>query len=58
MHEIIEGFFDYINDNNLSVKTLEDDAVEEIVVRFLEDILTSNKYYALTYSKRSKILTE
>lgn len=58
MHEIIEGFFDYINDNSLSVKSLEDDEVEDIVVRLLEDILTSNKYYALTYSKKSKILTE
>ena len=58
MHEVIEEFFYYINDNSLSVKTLEDDDIEKIVIKILENILSSSKYYIFTYSKKYKILTE
>lgn len=58
MHEVIEEFFDYVSDNSLSLKTMEDDEIENIVLKILERILTSSKYYIFTYSKKYKILTE
>ena len=58
MHEVIEEFFDYVNENNISLKTIEDNEIEDIVLKLLERILTSSKYYIFTYSKKYKILTE
>lgn len=57
MHEVIEAFFDYINENSLSVKNLEDEKIEEIVLKILDEILASSKYYIFTYSKKYRILT-
>ena len=30
MHEVIEEFFDYVSDNSLSLKTMEDDEIENV----------------------------
>ena len=58
MHEVIENFFDYINDNGLNIKNIEDDNIEEIVSKIINNILSSSKYYIFTYSKKYIMLTD
>ena len=58
MHEIIDEFFDYINQNNIDVKKIEKNELETIIDRIVIEKLNLAKYYKFTYSSRFMILTK
>ncbi len=57
MHEVIDSFFEYIDENNIDIKQIEKDKIREIVNLIIDNILNSSKYYIFISSKKYIILT-
>ena len=58
MHEIIDEFFEYINKNNIDIKSIDVNKIENIIDNIVNEKLNLSKYYKFTYSTRFIILTK
>lgn len=58
MHEIIDGFFAYIDENGLNIHILEEEKIINIVEEILNKTLGISKYYILSSSAKFRSLTK
>ena len=57
MHEVIDLFFEYLEENDLDLKSISDEKVEEIVNKIINQILQTSRYYIFTSSAKFKVMT-
>ena len=57
MHEVIDMFFKYIDDNNINIKQFSDDEILKIVNKIIEELLESTKYYVFSSTAKFRLLT-
>ena len=57
MHEVIDEFFESINEQRLSLKKLEDKEIEEILDKIINDKLKLNKNYIFNSTPKYIVLT-
>lgn len=57
MHEVIDTFFNQINDQNLSVKEITDEQILQIVSKIVQELLETSRYYIFTSSAKFRLLT-
>jgi ATP-dependent helicase/nuclease subunit B len=57
MHEVIDEFFEVIEEKKLSVKNLDEDLVQKIVDEIIENVLEMSKYYIFSSTAKFKVLT-
>ena len=58
MHEIINLFFEELNTNNLNIKNIQDNEIEEIVDKIINEKLEDNKYYIFNANQKYKLLVK
>ena len=58
MHEIIDEFFEIIDNKNLNIKEITEEEVQEIVKKIIEDTLEMSKYYVFSSTAKFKNLTK
>lgn len=57
MHDVIDSFFGKIQDENISIKEIEDDELERIIKEIIEEKLKLSKNYIFTSSAKFRTLT-
>ncbi len=57
MHEVIDAFFQFVDENELDIKTISEVQVEKIVYQILDEILQTSRYYLFTSSAKFRLLT-
>ena len=57
MHDVIDAFFEKIQDENINVKQIEDEELERIVKEIIESKLKLNKNYIFTSTAKFRVLT-
>lgn len=57
MHEVIDAFFQYLEDEEVELKKLTDEQIEYIVNKIIDEILQTSKYYIFTSSAKFKLMT-
>lgn len=57
MHEVIEVFFDELKEENIDIKSINDEKIEEIVVRIINELFQTSKYYIFSSTAKFKILS-
>lgn len=57
MHEVIDTFFEYLDEKNIDVKQIENEKIKEIVNIIIDNILSTTKYYIFYASKKYIILS-
>ena len=57
MHDIIDGFFDRLQEENIKVKEIEDEKIDEIVDEILEEKLGLKQNYIFTSIPKYRILS-
>ena len=57
MHEIIDEFFELVEDEKLDIKTISREEIEQIVQKIISDTLEMSKYYAFTSTAKFRNLT-
>ena len=57
MHEVIDMFFKYVDDNSKNIREIEDEEILKIVRKIVNDLLTMNKYYIFNASAKYRLLT-
>lgn len=58
MHDVIDSFFNNINENSYNLKELSDEQIKEIVDEIIEEKLGLNKNFIFTSSAKYKALSE
>ena len=58
MHEVIDEFFEHINTNNLSPKTIDDSVEKNIVNQIIDNKLLTNRYKLLTFTPKYIALSQ
>lgn len=58
MHDVIDTFFNNINENSYNLKELTDEQIKEIVNEIIEEKLGLNKNFIFTSSAKYKALSE
>ena len=56
MHDIIDSFFARLDEQEINIKQITDEEIEEIVTEIIQDKLNLNKNYIYTVSAKYKIL--
>lgn len=56
MHDIIDSFFARLDEQEINIKQITDEEIEEIVTEIVQDKLNLNKNYIYTVSAKYKIL--
>ena len=57
MHEVIDLFFEELKNNNIDIKNIEDEDVENIVVKIIDELFKTSKYYVFSSTSKFKILS-
>ncbi len=57
MHEVIDEFFTRIQNNNVNLKNIDEEKIEEIVDQIINELLQSSKYYIFSSTSKYKILS-
>lgn len=57
MHEIIDSFFTYLDENDLNISMLDDEKIIQIIENILNKTLGISKYYILSSTAKFKSLT-
>ena len=57
MHEIIDEFFEMIEEKKLNIKIITREEIEEIVQKIINDTLEMSKYYVFTSTAKFRNLT-
>ena len=58
MHEVIDLFFQYLEDKNLDLKVLSEEQTKEIVSQIVDEILQTSRYYLFTSSAKFRMMTK
>lgn len=58
MHEVIDLFFEYIDDRNIDIKQISDEEIEKIVNKIIDDILKTSRYYIFSSTAKFKLMTK
>ncbi len=58
LHEVINSFFETLDNENIDVKTIEEDKVKEIVEKIINDYLETSKYYIFSSTAKFRVLTK
>lgn len=58
MHDIIDTFFEYIQDKNIDISTLEEDELKQIIYDIIDERLKMSKNYIFTSTPKYIVLTE
>lgn len=58
MHEVIDNFFTYIDENNININNLDDEKLFYIIEEILNKILGMSKYYILSSTPKSRSLSK
>lgn len=56
MHEVIDEFFDKIEENNISIKTIEEDNVNRLIDEIIDEKLNLKKNYIFNMMKKYIVL--
>jgi len=57
MHEVIDGFFEVVNEKDINIKELTDEQVKNIISDIIENKLSFSKYDIFNSSDKFKMLT-
>ncbi len=57
MHELIDTFFYEIEEKNIDIKTIEDNIINDLVEKIINDMLDLSKYYIFTSTPKFRNLT-
>lgn len=58
MHEVIDLFFKYIDENEINIKQISDDDILKIVNKIIQELLETTRYYIFSSSAKFKLLTK
>ena len=58
MHEVIDEYFKYIDEENLDLKTIEYEEIKNIVYEIIEEKLNMRKNYIFSSSPKFRVLTK
>ena len=58
MHEVIDRFFEYLDEKELDLKLLSDEEIKDIVNNIINEILGMSKYYIFSSSAKFRIMTK
>ena len=58
MHEVINSFFEEINDKKINIKEIDNEQTEKIINEIIEKKLENNKNYIFTATEKYKLLVE
>lgn len=56
MHEVIDRFFEYLAEENLSVKKIEDEEISKITENIVENLLQEKRYYIFNAIPKYRVL--
>jgi len=57
MHEVIDLFFEYIDENNLNLKEISEVDISKIVQKIIDEILQTSRYYIFSSSAKFRMMT-
>ena len=57
MHEVIDSFFEYLNENELNIREIEDEKIEKILENIISNKLNLNKNYVFNSTPKYVVLT-
>lgn len=57
MHEVIDLFFNHIEENKLDLKSISEEKMQQIVEQIIEEILQTSRYYLFSSSARFRRMT-
>lgn len=58
MHEVIDAFFNYIDENDLDIKTIKEEEILEVVYKIVDEILQMSRYYIFSSSAKFRMMTK
>lgn len=58
LHEVIDEFFEYLRNNNLSPKTIDDEQVKSVLNQIIDNKLLSVRYRILTFTPKYMMLSK
>lgn len=57
MHEVIDSFFAYIDENNLDIKLVSEEKMQQIVNQIIDEILQTSRYSIFSSSAKFRMMT-
>lgn len=57
MHEVIDSFFEYIDDRSIELKQLTDEQITEIINKIIDEILQTSRYYIFSSTAKYRMMT-
>ena len=57
MHEVIDEFFRRIDENKISISKIDDEELQKIVSKIVEELLGMSKYYIFSSTAKFRLLT-
>ena len=58
MHDVIDEFFNFVSENSISIKQIDDEKIEKIINEIINAKLELNKNYIFTSTPKYKVLTQ
>ncbi len=58
MHDIINSFFEEIKNNKINIKNIQDEELEKIINKIIDEKLNNNKNYIFTATEKYKLLVK
>ena len=58
LHEILDLFFEEINYKKINIKNIQENELEEIINKIIDEKLKENKYYIFTATEKYKLLVK
>ena len=58
MHDVINSFFEEIKNNKLDIKNIEDEEIEKITNKIIDEKLNNNKNYIFSATEKYKLLVK
>ncbi len=58
MHEVIDDFFSYVNDNNINIKEIDNEEISKIIGKIVDEKLLLNKNYIFNTIPKYIILSK
>lgn len=58
MHEVIDSFFQYLEDENLDLKTISEAETTQIVEKIIDEILQTSRYFIFSSSAKFRMMTK
>lgn len=57
MHEVIDSFFQYLEDNHLALKEISEAEISQIIKKIVDEILQTSRYYIFSSSAKFRMMT-